>query len=138
MHVAQIARQGKSCEKCAKLFFVSPTEQYSTILAERNARVARFDVLNARIESARLGIGASFLIIAWLCFGPARISALWLAVPVLGFIALLVYHQRVRNRRTQARRAADFYQAGLDRLNDQWSGKGTNGARFDGLSKRVR
>jgi hypothetical protein len=131
VQVAQVVRQGKSCEKCAKLFFVSPTEQYSTILAERNARVARFDVLNARIESARLGIGASFLIIAWLCFGPARISALWLAVPVLGFIALLVYHQRVRNRRTQARRAADFYQAGLDRLNDQWSGRGTNGARFD-------
>ncbi len=63
--------------------------------------------------------------------GPARVSALWLAVPVLGFIALLVYHQRIRNRRTQARRAADFYQAGLDRLNDQWSGKGTSGARFD-------
>jgi hypothetical protein len=137
VHVAQIARQGKSGEKCAKLFsvsltglFVSPTGQYSTRLADRNARVARFDALNARIESIRLGIGASFLIVAWLCFGPARVSALWLAVPVLGFIALLVYHQRIRNLRTQARRAADFYQAGLNRLNDQWSGKGTSGARF--------
>ncbi|MEO7205958.1 MAG: mismatch repair protein [Steroidobacteraceae bacterium] len=110
---------------------MSPKEQYSTRLAERNARVARFDTLNARIESVRLGIGALFLIVAWLCFGPARISALWLAVPVFGFIALLIYHQRLRHRRTQARRAADFYQAGLDRLNDQWSGKGTSGARFD-------
>ena len=44
---------------------------------------------------------------------------------------MLVYHQQVRNRRTQSRRAADFYQAGLDRLNDQWSGKGTSGARFE-------
>ena len=138
MHVAQIARQGKSCEKCAKLFsvspiglFVSPTGQYSTLLADRKARVARFDALNARIESIRLGIGASFLIVAWLCFGPAGVSALWLIVPILAFIALLVYHQRIRNLRTQARRAADFYQAGLDRLNDQWSGKGTSGARFD-------
>jgi hypothetical protein len=110
---------------------VSPTEQYSTHLADRNARVTRFDALNARIESVRLAIGAAFLLIAWLCFGPPRVSALWLAVPVFGFIALLVYHQRVRNRRTQARRAADFYQAGLDRLNDQWSGKGTSGARFE-------
>jgi len=138
VHVAQIARQGKSCEKCAKLFsvspiglFVSPTGQYSTLLADRKARVARFDALNARIESIRLGIGASFLIVAWLCFGPAGVSALWLIVPILAFIALLVYHQRIRNLRTQARRAADFYQAGLDRLNDQWSGKGTSGARFD-------
>ena len=129
--MAQIARQGQSSEKCAKLFFVSPTEQYSARLADRNARVAQLDALNARIESMRLLIGASFLIIAWLCFGPARFSALWLTIPILGFIALLVYHQRVRNRRTQARRAADFYQAGLNRLNDQWSGKGTSGARFD-------
>jgi len=111
--------------------FVSPKEQYSIRLADRNARVARFDALNARIESVRLGIGALFLIVAWLCFGPARLAVPWLAAPVLGFIILLVYHQRVRNRRTQARRAADFYQAGLDRLNDQWSGKGTSGARFD-------
>jgi hypothetical protein len=110
---------------------VTPKEQYSTRLADRNTKLARFDALNARVESVRLGIGALFLIIAWLCFGPARVSALWLAVPVLGFMALLVYHQRLRNRRTRARRAADFYQAGLDRLNDQWSGKGKSGARFD-------
>jgi hypothetical protein len=131
VQTAQIARQGQNCEKCATLFFVSPIEQYSARLADRNARVAQFDALNARIESTRLLIGASFLIIAWLCFGPARFSALWLTIPVLGFIALLIYHQRVRNRRSQARRAADFYQAGLDRLNDRWSGKGTTGVRFD-------
>lgn len=111
--------------------FVSPAENYAARLADRNARLARFDSLNARIESMRLGIGASFLIVAWLCFGPPAVSALWLSVPLLAFIALLLYHQRVRNRRSQARRAADFYQAGLDRLNDHWSGKGTSGARFD-------
>jgi MutS domain V len=110
---------------------VSPKEQYSTRLADRNARVARFDALNTRIERVRLGIGALFLIVAWLCLGPARVSGWWLAVPVLGFVGLLAYHQQVRNRRTQSRRAADFYQAGLDRLNDQWNGKGTSGTRFD-------
>jgi hypothetical protein len=129
--MAQIARQGPSCEKCATLFFVSPIEQYSARLADRSARMARLDAVNARIESTRLGVGASFLIIAWLCFGPVRLSALWLMIPVFGFIALLFYHQRVRNRRSQAQRAVDYYQAGLDRLNDQWSGKGTSGARFD-------
>ncbi len=110
--------------------FVSPKEHYSTRLADRSARVARFDALNARIETVRLALGVVFLIIAWLCFGPPGASALWLLVPVSAFIALLTYHQRVRHRRSQARRAADFYQAGLDRLNDHWSGKGTSGARF--------
>jgi hypothetical protein len=110
---------------------VPPTEEYSTRLSDRSARVARFDALNARIEAIRLGLGAAFLIIAWLCFGPAKAPAPWLAIPVLAFIALLVYHQRIRNRRLLAKRAADFYQAGLDRLADRWSGKGTSGARFN-------
>jgi hypothetical protein len=99
-------------------------------LSDRSARVAQFDALNARIEAIRLCLGAAFLIIAWLCLGPARAPAPWLAIPVLAFIALLVYHQRIRNRRTLAKRAADFYQAGLDRLGDRWSVKGTSGARF--------
>jgi hypothetical protein len=119
------------CEKCAKLIFMSPTEQYSQSLAERNTRLTHFNVLDARIGSIRLGLGASFLIIAWLCFGPLSTPRGWLTVPVLAFCAVLVYHQRIRGLRTQAQRAVQFYRAGLDRLNDQWSGKGTTGARFE-------
>ena len=96
LHSTRIARQDQSCEKCAKLFFMSPKEQYSQRLAECNVRLARFDRLDARIGSIRLGIGASFLIIAWLCFGPLSIPRAWLGIPILGFIAMLVYHQRVR------------------------------------------
>jgi hypothetical protein len=123
-------RQGLNSSKCAKLVFVSPTETYATRLADRKARLARFDSLNARIESIRLGIGALFLIVAWLCFGPAGFSALCLSIPVVAFIGLLLYHQRVRSRRTSAQRAVDYHQAGLDRIHDQWSGKGTTGERF--------
>jgi hypothetical protein len=110
---------------------VAPNEEYSQRLAEREAHLARLDSLNARIESARLSVGASFLIIAGFSFGPASIPRWWLLIPVLAFIALLVYHQRIRGFRTQAQRAAQFYRAGLERLNDQWSGKGTTGARFE-------
>jgi hypothetical protein len=78
----------------------------------------------------RLGIGTLFLIVAWLCLGPAGLNALCLSIPVIAFIGLLLYHQRVRIRRTQAQRAVDFHQAGLDRIDDQWSGKGATGARF--------
>jgi hypothetical protein len=110
---------------------VSPTEQYSQRLAERKARLARFDALNARIERMRLGVAALFLILAFLSFGPVDLALAWLCLPILLFGALLLYHQRIRNLRTRAQRAADFYQAGLDRINDQWSGKGSSGARFD-------
>ncbi|HEX3913707.1 MAG TPA: hypothetical protein VHW71_09395 [Steroidobacteraceae bacterium] len=110
---------------------MSPTEQYSQRLAERKARLARFDALNARIERMRLGVAALFLILAFLSFGPVDLALAWLCLPILLFGALLLYHQRIRNLRTRAQRAADFYQAGLDRINDQWSGKGSSGARFD-------
>jgi hypothetical protein len=110
---------------------VSPTEQYSQRLLEREARLARFAALDARLGSIRLGLGASFLIIAWLSFGPLSIQRWWLCVPIIGFVAALVYHQRVRSRRSQAQRAVQFYRAGLERINDQWSGKGITGARFE-------
>ncbi len=110
---------------------MSPTEQYSQRLAEHDTHLARYDVLDARIESIRLGLGAAFLVIAWLCFGPFSISRGWLAVPVLGFIAILVCHQRVRSLRTREQRAVQFYRAGLARIKDQWSGKGTTGTRFE-------
>jgi hypothetical protein len=131
VHTAQIARQDKIGQKCATLFFVLPTEEYLQRLGERKQRLAACDVLNARIEGTRLGIGASFLIIAWLCFGPAKLAAAWLCVPIAAFVAIFVYHLRIRNRRTQTQRAVHFYQSGLDRINDRWSGKGTPGSRFE-------
>jgi hypothetical protein len=130
VHWAQFARQGKTSEKCAKLFLVSPTEQYSRFLAERETRLTHFDALDARIGSIRLGLGASFLIMAWLCFGPLAVARWWLCAPVVGFMAVLIYHQRIRGLRTQAQRAVQYYRAGLERINDQWSGKGNPGTRF--------
>ena len=97
----------------------------------REAHLAKLDTLNARIESMRLGIGASFLGIAWLCFGSVSIPRWLLLIPILAFIALLAYHQRIRRFRTQAQRAVQYYRGGLERLNDNWSGKGTTGARFE-------
>ena len=131
VHTVQIARQDQSPPKYATLFFVSPIELYSQKLAQRKERLAVFDTLNARIEGARLAIGASFLIIAWLCLGPVKLAAVWLCVPVAAFVAVFIYHQRIRMRRMQAQRAVQFYEAGLDRINDRWNGKGTTGARFE-------
>ncbi len=97
----------------------------------RESHLATLDTLNARIESMRLGIGAAFLALAWLCFGSVSLPRALLLIPILAFIALLTYHQRIRGFRTQAQRAVQYYRAGLERLNDHWSGQGTTGARFE-------
>ena len=81
VHVAQFARQGQTHAKCATLNFVPPTEAvFAASGGTRSAPGALRCSCNARIGSMRLGIGASFLIIAWLCFGPAQLSPLWLCV----------------------------------------------------------
>jgi hypothetical protein len=110
---------------------VSPVEEYSQRLAERETRLGQLDKLHARIGSIRLGIGASFLIIAWMCFGPWAITPAWLCVPVAAFIAALIYHQRVRTRRIQAQRAVALYGEGLARMQDRWQGTGETGRRFE-------
>jgi hypothetical protein len=130
VHMAQFARQGQSIPNCATLDFVSPLEEYSQRLAEREARLAHFDRLHARLGGTRLGIGASFLLIAWMCWGPWALAPACLWLPVAGFIAVVIYHQRVRMRLSQAQRAVSLYRNGLERLQDKWIGKGNAGQRF--------
>jgi hypothetical protein len=110
---------------------VSPAQEYSQRLAERKTRLSVLDNLNARIGSIRLGIGASFLVIAWMCFGPWTVARAWLCLPVAAFIAALIVHHRVRTRRVQVLRAAALYEDGLARMQDQWRGKGETGRRFE-------
>jgi hypothetical protein len=112
-------------------YSVSPTERYAQRLREREARLAHFDRLHARLGSARLAIAALFLVTAWLCFGRYEIALPWLAIPIAGFIAAVLAHLRVRGSRSRAQRAVAFYRAGLDRLRDRWHGSGPTGARFD-------
>jgi hypothetical protein len=110
---------------------LSPTEEYSARLREREARLVRGELLHARIGSARLALGASFLIMAWLCFGPYAIALPWLLAPTAAFIALVLYHQRVRAWRARAQRAVEFYRTGLERIRDRWHGSAQSGGQFD-------
>ena len=110
---------------------LSPAEEYSARLREREARLLRGERLHARIGSARLALGASFLITAWLCLGPYAIALPWLLAPTLAFIALVLYHQRIRDRRARAQRAVEFYRTGLERIQDRRHGSAPSGGQFD-------
>jgi len=110
---------------------VGPSEQYSDRLRERQALLERFDRLNARIGSARLGAGALFLITAWLCFGPAAVPRYWLIAAPAAFVGLVLYHQRIRARRARAQRAVEYYRAGLARIQDCRESGGASGGQFE-------
>jgi hypothetical protein len=55
----------------------------------------------------------------------------WLAVPAAAFVILLIVHERIIRSLRNSRRAEAFYQRGLDRMDDRWSGTGETGLRFE-------
>jgi len=71
------------------------------------------------------------LITVWLCLGPYAIALPWLLAPTVAFIALVLYHQRIRDRRARAQRAVEFYRTGLERIQDRRQGSAPSGGQFD-------
>src|SRR5262247_2279172 len=53
-----------------------------------------------------------------------------IAAPVVVLIALMVFHQRVHAAVARLGRAVRFYERGVARLEDNWSGVGETGERF--------
>jgi hypothetical protein len=106
-------------------------ELYRERLGTHERRIASleatFDQLGSlRVVTFVIGIGAT-----WWLFGKTTWSAWWLVLPVGAFIAAVLYHGGVKRRLDLARRAADFYRAGLARLEDRWEGSGQTGERFE-------
>ncbi len=112
---------------------MSPADQYTTRLAEREALARRIALLEQRTGSVRLLLAAAALAIAWGAFHARLISSLWLIAPVAAFAAAVGYHALLRRRRSAAERAAAFYRRGLARLENRWAGGGQQGERFADL-----
>jgi hypothetical protein len=83
-----------------------------------------------RIGNWRLTLGLLEALLAWLAFGARLITPWCLAVPLLAFVVLVVWHQRVIRRRTLADRALKFYESRLARVNGNWIGTGPAGDQF--------
>jgi len=109
---------------------VDPRDEYTTRLAARQEVVERYERLHIRLGNVRLAVAAAALLTAWFGLFTEQISGYWLFLPVSAFVTLLVVHDRVLKRKRRAERSAEFYQRGLDRLDDQWAGKGEAGSLY--------
>jgi len=110
---------------------MDPKQHYSRRLQELAAQITRFDHLNARIESVRLGLAAAFLLMLWLCFAMHVAAPAWALLPVAAFVGVIIYHARLRELKIVAQRGATYYTHAIARLNDQWSGTGSTGALYE-------
>ncbi len=104
--------------------------EYECRLDQRRTAARHQEHLELRIATLRFGVFVAAPLMAWLSFRDALFSAWWLLVPLGGFIALVVVHERLRRAHRKLDRAADFYDRGIARLENRWVGAGASGERF--------
>ena len=107
-----------------------PHAEYSQRLASRQVTVAAKDALHKRFGNAKLSTVMLAIALLWLALKDEVISTYWLALPIAIYVCLSLAHEFALRALAHARSAVAFYQRGLARLEDRWSGTGASGERF--------
>jgi hypothetical protein len=107
-----------------------PHAEYSNRLAARQKTVATKDAQHKQIGNAKLATVVVAIAMLWLALKDEIISPYWLAVPIAIYLALSLAHEFALRALDHARSAVAFYQRGIARLEDRWSGTGASGERF--------
>lgn len=110
---------------------MSPGEEYDRRLRQREAAAANLDRLHSRVAFVRLLLAIIAGMLAWASFVRQALTPWWLALPIVVFIGVAVYHSHVLRRHACAQRAAAFYRTALARVEDRWVGTGQTGERFE-------
>jgi hypothetical protein len=107
-----------------------PAAEYARRIADWDTVIARGERTHLFISNLRLFSALSAAVLAWLGFLRGSIAPQWSFIPAAAFLILLVVHARVLNRNDRALRARRFYEHGTARIEDRWSGIGSDGGRF--------
>ena len=107
-----------------------PHAEYSQRLESRLQTVAAKDALHKRIGNAKLAIVVATCVLLWLSLKAEVISIDWLLLPIVIYAGLALAHEFALRALAHARTAVAFYQRGIARIEDRWSGTGASGERF--------
>ena len=107
-----------------------PQALYGELLKSHQQAFDRTDALHQTISRIRLALAVVILVGIWAAWDRQLFAAAWLLLPVAAFLALVLWHQNVRHARERARRAGQWYEAGLARLEGLWPGTGARGDSF--------
>ncbi len=106
-----------------------PGSEYGARLARRRTAFDELSQRDARLAVARLivfGLAGVVAILSW----RGMTSWWWVTAPTAAFMTLVVWHDRVIRGRERAAAAIAFYEHGLARIEDRWTGRGTAGDGF--------
>ena len=99
-----------------------PSQEYKARLAARRQTIDRYRKMDRVIASLRLAAGIVFFV---LLFSGFR----WqLLLPLIAFIVLIAWHEKILARARRTLRAVAFYERGLARIEDGWMGSGDGDA----------
>ncbi|MBC8132591.1 MAG: DNA mismatch repair protein MutS, partial [Deltaproteobacteria bacterium] len=107
-----------------------PRSAYEIRLATRRLDAARFDRWDRRLSWVRGVVAGTALLLGWVVLRRHALPPTILLAPVAAFVAAMVAHDRVANRRARLGRAIHLYERALARLDDKWGNLPEDGARF--------
>ncbi len=107
-----------------------PNVEYHKRQQHWQAEAARLDRQHLSLGNIRVSIFLIGLALWWFAVRPETLSGWWLLFPLAAFFALVLFHQGVRTKAHRAKRAVAFYDQGIARLEDRWSGQGQQGIEF--------
>ncbi|MDQ3012609.1 MAG: DNA mismatch repair protein MutS, partial [Acidobacteriota bacterium] len=107
----------------------NPGIEYAQRLEARRRSLAGLQQRSRKIWITRRILFGVIFVMGILAFDH-HISAWWILLPVVAFVALMVRHQRLHREEDRLTRAVKFYERGLARLEDRWMGTGETGVQF--------
>ncbi len=110
---------------------LSPMEAYESRLKDVRAEIAELEVRDNRFVRVRTIIFVVAVGLGILCIGePDLVSWWWMAVPVLGFLALLPFHQRCVGMLARSRSLQAFHESRIARLHRIFGNDVADGKEF--------
>lgn len=99
-------------------------------LATWRSEAARLDQRFNLLSIGRAACFVAALVAGWLAAAAGRLSPWWVSLPLGGFLALALWHERVAAARVRARRGEAYHRRALARLDGAWVGQGIRGDEF--------
>ncbi|MBM81599.1 MAG: DNA mismatch repair protein MutS [Planctomycetaceae bacterium] len=108
----------------------SPEAEYQQRFEQRSRSAKRYSLLDSALSITRGATFLSTVAVVLFVFSPSEINPWWIALPSSLFLILVVTHASVSKRRDRYRRAVEFYERGIQRLEHKWSSTGATGDRY--------
>jgi hypothetical protein len=108
----------------------SPRLIYAERLAERRAELAWRERRHRMLGYVQLAVALCALAGVWLALADHAFSILWVLAPAAIFVTLVLLHDRLLRTAALRRRAVQYFERALARLDGNWAGTGETGLQY--------